>query len=47
MKARGSEKFPILSTGKSQSEEKSRLQLRHLAFGIPNSLDGGRIMEVV
>ena len=30
IKARGSAKFPILSPSKSQSEEKQRLQLRHL-----------------
>jgi hypothetical protein len=40
MKARGSAQFPILSPGKSQSDEKWRVQLRHLAFGFPNSLDG-------
>jgi hypothetical protein len=39
MKARGSAKFPILSPCKSQSEEKTRLQLRHLAFDIAFSLE--------
>ena len=39
MKARGSEKFPILSPCKMQSEEKTRLQLRNLAFDIAFSLE--------
>ena len=38
MKERGNAKFPILSPGQSQSEEKKRLQLRHLGFDIVNSL---------
>jgi hypothetical protein len=39
MKARGSAKFPILSPGKSQSDEKWRVQLRHLAFNTAISLE--------
>ncbi len=39
MKARGSAKFPILSPGKSQSDEKWRLQLRHLSFNTAISLE--------
>ncbi|KZR99727.1 Uncharacterized protein APZ42_004299 [Daphnia magna] len=40
MKARGSVKFPILSPGKSQSEEEEKgLQLRHLAFDTAISLE--------
>jgi hypothetical protein len=38
MKARGSAKFPILSPGQSQTEEKNRLRLRYLGFDIVNSL---------
>jgi hypothetical protein len=36
MKARESAKFSILSPGKSQSDEKWRVQLRHLAFNTAN-----------
>ena len=38
MKTRGNAKFPILSPGQSQSEEKKRFQLRHLGFDIVNSV---------
>jgi hypothetical protein len=39
MKAREAAKFPILLPGKSQSREKLRVELRHLAFDIAFSLE--------
>ncbi|EFX60028.1 hypothetical protein DAPPUDRAFT_345741 [Daphnia pulex] len=39
MTAREAAKFPILLPGKSQSGEKLRVELRHLAFNTPISLE--------